>query len=233
MSLLRLVNVSKRFGGVKAVNNVSFEVAPNMILGLIGPNGSGKTTLVNLITGFYKPDSGDIFFKGERITGLKPYRIANKGIVRTFQLTRIFKHLTVMQNMITALNSHKDFDAKKVSDILTMTGLGGKEHVLAANLSYGEQKLLEIGRALMKDPELLILDEPASGINPIIIERLKQTIKDLKRIGKTILIIEHNLNVVSTICDRVIVLNYGEKIAEGTFEEISMDRRVISAYIGE
>ncbi|MEM3095655.1 MAG: ABC transporter ATP-binding protein [Nitrososphaerota archaeon] len=233
MSLLKLLNVTKSFGGLKAVNKVSMEVPPNVILGLIGPNGSGKTTLVNLITGFYRPDSGDIFFKGEKITGLKPYHIANRGIVRTFQLTRVFKQLTVMQNLLTALNSHKDYNQQKTSEILAMMGLQRKEHLLAANLSYGEQKLLEIGRALMKDPDLLILDEPVSGISPTIIERLTQLIKDLKGLGKTIIVIEHNLNVISTICDRVAVLNYGEKIAEGTFNEISRDRRVIMAYIGE
>ncbi|MEM4316351.1 MAG: ABC transporter ATP-binding protein [Nitrososphaerota archaeon] len=233
MSLLKLLNVTKSFGGLKAVNKVSMEVPPNVILGLIGPNGSGKTTLVNLITGFYRPDSGDIFFKGEKITGLKPYHIANRGIVRTFQLTRVFKQLTVMQNLLTALNSHKDYNQQETSEILAMMGLQRKEHLLAANLSYGEQKLLEIGRALMKDPDLLILDEPVSGISPTIIERLTQLIKDLKGLGKTIIVIEHNLNVISTICDRVAVLNYGEKIAEGTFNEISRDRRVIMAYIGE
>ncbi|MEM1942592.1 MAG: ABC transporter ATP-binding protein [Nitrososphaerota archaeon] len=233
MSLLKLLNVSKSFGGLKAVNKVSMDVPPNVILGLIGPNGSGKTTLVNLITGFYRPDSGDIFFKGEKITGLKPYHIANRGIVRTFQLTRVFKQLTVMQNLLTALNSHRDYNQQKMSEILAMMGLQRKEHVLAANLSYGEQKLLEIGRALMKDPDLLILDEPVSGISPTIIERLTQLVRDLKGLGKTILVIEHNLNVISTICDRVVVLNYGEKIAEGTFNEISQDQRVIMAYIGE
>ncbi|MEM4416800.1 MAG: ATP-binding cassette domain-containing protein, partial [Nitrososphaerota archaeon] len=150
MSLLKLLNVSKSFGGLKAVNKVSMDVPPNVILGLIGPNGSGKTTLVNLITGFYRPDSGDIFFKGEKITGLKPYHIANRGIVRTFQLTRVFKQLTVMQNLLTALNSHKDYNQQETSEILAMMGLQRKEHLLAANLSYGEQKLLEIGRALMK-----------------------------------------------------------------------------------
>jgi branched-chain amino acid transport system ATP-binding protein len=233
MSLLKLSNVTKSFGGLKAVNNVSLEIQPNVILGLIGPNGSGKTTLVNLITGFYRPDSGDIFFKGERITGLKPYHIANRGVVRTFQLTRVFKQLTVMQNLMTALNSHRDFDQEKVSEILTMMGLQGKEQTLAQNLSYGEQKLLEIGRALMKNPDMLILDEPASGISPTIITRLSQVIIDLKRLGKTILIIEHNLRVISNICDTVVVLNHGEKIAEGSFSEISTNQKVISAYIGE
>ncbi|MEM1949723.1 MAG: ABC transporter ATP-binding protein [Candidatus Caldarchaeum sp.] len=232
MSLLRVMNVTKSFGGLKAVNNVSIEVPQNLVLGLIGPNGSGKTTLVNIIAGFYRPDSGEILFKGERITGLKPYHIANKGIVRTFQLTRVFKQLTVLQNLMTALNSHKDFNQQQVSEILTMLDLQHKKHVIAGNLSYGEQKLLEIGRALMKNPDLLILDEPTSGISPTIIGRLTRLVKDLKMLDKTILIIEHNLNVISTICDRVVVLNYGEKIAEGTFEEISQDQRVISAYIG-
>jgi len=233
MSLLKLSNVSKSFGGLKAVNNVSMEIPPNVIVGLIGPNGSGKTTLVNLITGFYRPDSGDIFFKGERITGLKPYHIANKGIVRTFQLTRVFKQLTVMQNLMTALNSHKDFDQGKVSEILDMIGLQGKANTLAQNLSYGEQKLLEVGRALIKNPQMLILDEPASGISPTIINKLSQVIIELKRLDKTIMIIEHNLRVISNVCDTVVVLNYGEKIAEGTFRDISTDQRVISAYIGE
>ncbi|MEM4287756.1 MAG: ABC transporter ATP-binding protein [Candidatus Caldarchaeum sp.] len=232
MSLLKVMNVTKSFGGLKAVNNVSIEVPQNLVLGLIGPNGSGKTTLVNIIAGFYRPDSGEILFKGERITGLKPYHIANKGIVRTFQLTRVFKQLTVLQNLMTALNSHKDFNQQQVSEILTMLDLQHKKHVIAGNLSYGEQKLLEIGRALMKNPDLLILDEPTSGISPTIIGRLTRLVKDLKMLDKTILIIEHNLNVISTICDRVVVLNYGEKIAEGTFEEISQDQRVISAYIG-
>ncbi len=233
MSLLKLSNVSKSFGGLKAVNNVSMEIPPNVIVGLIGPNGSGKTTLVNLITGFYRPDSGDIFFKGERITGLKPYHIANKGIVRTFQLTRVFKQLTVMQNLMTALNSHKDFDQGKVSEILDMIGLQGKANTLAKNLSYGEQKLLEVGRALIKNPQMLILDEPASGISPTIINKLSQVIIELKRLDKTIMIIEHNLRVISNVCDTVVVLNYGEKIAEGTFRDISTNQRVISAYIGE
>lgn len=232
MSLLKVMNVTKSFGGLKAVNNVSIEVPQNLVLGLIGPNGSGKTTLVNIIAGFYRPDSGEILFKGERITGLKPYHIANKGIVRTFQLTRVFKQLTVLQNLMTALSSHKDFNQQQVSEILTMLDLQHKKHVIAGNLSYGEQKLLEIGRALMKNPDLLILDEPTSGISPTIIGRLTRLVKDLKMLDKTILIIEHNLNVISTICDRVVVLNYGEKIAEGTFEEISQDQGVISAYIG-
>ncbi len=233
MSLLKLSNISKSFGGLKAVNNVSMEIPPNLIVGLIGPNGSGKTTLVNLITGFYRPDAGDIFFKGEKITGLKPYHIANKGIVRTFQLTRVFKQLTVMQNLMTALNSNRDFDQGKVSEILDMIGLQGKAHTVAQNLSYGEQKLLEIGRALIKNPQMLILDEPASGISPTIINKLSQVIIELKRLNKTIMIIEHNLRVISNVCDTVVVLNYGEKIAEGTFREISTDQRVISAYIGE
>ncbi len=233
MSLLKLYNVNKSFGGLKAVKNVSMEIPPNVIVGLIGPNGSGKTTLVNLITGFYRPDSGDIYFKGERITGLKPYDIANRGIVRTFQLTRVFKQLTVMQNLMTALNSSRDFDQGKISEILEMMGLKGKEHIMAQDLSYGEQKLLEIGRAFMKNPDMLILDEPASGISPTIISRLSEVIIDLKRRGKTILVIEHNLRVISDICDTVVVLNYGEKIAEGTFNEISTDQRVISSYLGE
>ena len=232
MSLLKLSNVSKSFGGLKAVNNVSMEIPPNVIVGLIGPNGSGKTTLVNLITGFYRPDAGDIFFKDEKITGLKPYHIANKGIVRTFQLTRVFKQLTVMQNLMTALNSHEDFQGK-VSEILDMIGLQGKANTVAQNLSYGEQKLLEIGRALIKNPQVLILDEPASGISPTIVNKLSEVIIELKRLGKTIMIIEHNLRVISNVCDTVVVLNHGVKIAEGTFSEISTDQRVISAYIGE
>jgi ABC-type branched-subunit amino acid transport system ATPase component len=233
MTLLVLSGVSKSFGGLKAVNNVSINIPPNKIFGLIGPNGSGKTTIVNLITGFLRPDSGDIFFKGEKITGLKPYHIANRGLVRTFQLTRVFKQLTVIQNLMTALNSYRDIDQRKVSEVLAMIGLQGKENTLAQNLSYGEQKLLEIGRALMKNPDMLILDEPTSGISPTIINRLSKTIIELKELGKTILIIEHNLRVISNVCDTVVVLNSGEKIAEGTFDEISTDQRVISAYIGE
>lgn len=232
MALLQLVQVSKSFGGLKAVNNVSMEVPPNLVMGLIGPNGSGKSTLVNIITGFYRPDSGDIFFKGEKITGRRPYYIANKGIVRTFQLTRVFKNLTVLQNLMTA-SSDKERDKARIAQIIDLLNFNGRENTTADSLSYGEQKLLEIGRALVKDPEMLILDEPASGISPMIVDRLTHLIKDLKKIGRTILVIEHNLNVISRICDRVVVLNHGQKIAEGSFSEISRDQNVITAYLGE
>ncbi|MCS6784920.1 MAG: ABC transporter ATP-binding protein [Candidatus Caldarchaeum sp.] len=230
--MLQLVQVSKSFGGLKAVNNVSMEVPPNLVMGLIGPNGSGKSTLVNIITGFYRPDSGDIFFKGEKITGRRPYYIANKGIVRTFQLTRVFKNLTVLQNLMTA-SSDKERDKARIAQIIDLLNFNGRENTTADSLSYGEQKLLEIGRALVKDPEMLILDEPASGISPMIVDRLTHLIKDLKKIGRTILVIEHNLNVISRICDRVVVLNHGQKIAEGSFSEISRDQNVITAYLGE
>lgn len=251
-TLLQVDNVSIHFGGIKAVQNVSFQLKKGEILGLIGPNGAGKTTLFNLLTGIYTPTSGTITFNGEVINRMKPYTRVKKGIARTFQNIRLIKTLTVLENVLIAHpNVHSErlitalFPGKKKTkerqqnvqdciEVLEIVGMQDKLDVLAGNLPYGEQRLVEIARALVTGCELLLLDEPAAGMNHAEREKLIEIIRTIaQEYDKTILLIEHDIRFVMKLAKRIVVLDHGEKIAEGPGEVIQNDEKVIKAYLGE
>jgi neutral amino acid transport system ATP-binding protein len=249
--MLRVEGLTKDFGGLRAVNKVAFEVSQGCIFGLIGPNGSGKTTVFNLITGFLRPSAGQVFFKDQQITGLAPYQVTQRGVARTFQMVRVFRRMTVLENLMMAprdqagenfllgmLNTPKvrrqeRENLERARDLLSVVGLDRCANQYCGNLSYAEQKLVEITRTLMTDPDIILLDEPASGINPTLVNQISDYIRKLREErGKTFLVVEHDMRVIMNLCDRIAVLNYGELIAEGTPAEISSDRSVIDAYLG-
>lgn len=251
MALLETVNIVKRFGGLTAVNNVNFKLEPGQIVSIIGPNGAGKTTFFNTLTGIYRPDEGQITFNGKSLNGLRPDQIAGRGISRTFQNIRLFASMSVIENILVGMHVHlkqspvdtlfhlpffrkeeKDSELK-AEELMNYVGLKGVGNELAQNLPYGGQRRLEIARALAADPMMLLLDEPAAGMNPQETEdvtRLFRRIRDEK--GITILLIEHDMRVVMNISEHICVMDYGEKIAEGTPGEIRSNKRVIEAYLG-
>lgn len=236
MSLLELKGVSKNFGGLKAVSQVSLTLEEGEILGIIGPNGAGKTTLFNTITGFYKPDEGEIWFKGEKLIDLKPHQICKRGMVRTFQIVKPFLELTTLDNvMIAALNRTKHIHeaTEKALRTIEMVGLKDKAQTLATGLTLPHRKRLELARALATEPKLLLLDEVMAGLTPTEVDELIRLLKEINRQGITILLIEHVMRGVMALSQRVIVLNYGQKIAEGIPEEVVKNRQVIDAYLGE
>ncbi len=236
MPLLELKKVSKNFGGLKAVSQVSFSLEKGEILGIIGPNGAGKTTLFNTLTGFYKPDEGEIWFEGEKLIDLKPHQICKKGMVRTFQIVKPFLELTTLDNvMIAALNRTKHIHeaTEKALRTIEMVGLKDKAQTLATGLTLPHRKRLELARALATEPKLLLLDEVMAGLTPTEVDELIRLLKEINRQGITILLIEHVMRGVMALSQRVIVLNYGEKIAEGVPEEVVKNRQVIDAYLGE
>jgi neutral amino acid transport system ATP-binding protein len=232
--VLELRNLRKAFGGVRAVDGCSFAVPGGKISGLIGPNGSGKTTTFNLLTGLIQPDDGQVIYKGQDLTGLKPYQVFGKGITRTFQVTRIFREMTVLENMlsVTGLAVPDRRARERAEELIAFVNLGHLRAEYAGRLSYGQQKLLEFARALMTDPDLILLDEPAAGVNRTLLEHLLDQIHRLQESGKTILIVEHDMNVIMNHCERIFVMDYGVKIAEGPPAEIQRDERVLDAYFG-
>jgi branched-chain amino acid transport system ATP-binding protein len=236
VSLLQVNKVSRFFGGLAAVKDVSFEVRKGEILGLIGPNGAGKTTLFNVVNGFYPPSRGDVLFNGERISGLKPHQICKRGMARTFQVVKPLQRMSVLDNVIASayLRAGDRKQAKETAvDVLRFTGLSGDQDVISKSLPLGKRKRLEIARALATQPELLLLDESFAGLNPAELDESIGIIRKIKDRGITIMIIEHHMKVIMSISDRIVVLSYGEKLAEGTPQEIGRNPQVIEAYLGE
>ena len=249
--ILETRDIGIQFGGLKAVDNVNFKAEEGEITALIGPNGAGKTTLFNLIAGFYQPTSGKVYFKGQDITSLKPYQRTRIGLARTFQNINLFKDMSVMDNALVGQHCRMTYDpitamlslpAKRkqekqsredIMKILDFMGLANVANEKAGSLSYGMQKNLEIARAMATRPELLLLDEPASGVNTQELDQLSQRVLRMRDMGITVVLIEHKMDVVMNISHKIMVLNFGECIAFGTPEEISADQQVIEAYLGK
>lgn len=250
--MLRVSNLEKRFGGIVAVDGASFEIERGTITGLIGPNGAGKSTTFNLITGVYRPDAGRVIFEGEDVTGLQPHRLVDRGLVRTFQISRELSGMTVLENMLLAFDEQLGESLwrsvapgvrrsvveqerallERVWEILELFEIDHLAHEDAANLSGGQRKLLELSRALLTDPEMLLLDEPMAGVNPTLEKKLLARIHELRSRGYTFLLVEHDMDVIMNNCETVIVMHQGQVLSEGRPEEIRADERVIEAYLG-
>ncbi|WP_304239044.1 ABC transporter ATP-binding protein [Phascolarctobacterium succinatutens] len=250
--LLKVDNVSMVFGGLRAVSNLSMHIDEGELIGLIGPNGAGKTTAFNMITGVYTPTEGKVYFNGQQSSGKKSYQVTQMGMARTFQNIRLFSELSVIDNVKIAYNMHvtynladaivrdgkylseEEFITQKALDLLKIFHLEEEAHEVAKNLPYGKQRRLEIARALATEPKLLLLDEPAAGMNPQETKELMEMIRWIrKEFNLSILLIEHDMGLVMGVCERIYVLEYGMKIAEGTPDEIKHNARVIEAYLGE
>jgi len=236
VSLLTVSGVSKRFGGITANRDISFDVAPGELIGIIGPNGSGKSTLFEVISGFYRPDAGEVRLGDVRLTGLSPDRVCRLGIARTFQKLRPFAGLTVVDNvMVGALTRTRDVRhaRERARALLDRVGLAEKADAHARTLSTGQRKRLELARALATEPRVLLLDEVTGGVDQRSIPGLVQLVRDLHRGGLTLLVIEHNMRVITAVAQRIVALYLGEKIADGPPDMVTRDRRVVEAYLGQ
>lgn len=236
MSFVEIRKVSMFFGGLAAIEDVSFTIAKGDIVGLIGPNGAGKTTMFNVVNGFYKPSRGEVFFKEEKISGLKPHQICKRGLARTFQVVKPLQRMSVLDNVVASafLRARDKYHAADMArEVLEFTGLYSDRDVISRGLPLGKRKRLEIARALATQPELLLLDESFAGLNPSELDESIEIIRKIKEKGITIMIIEHHMKVIMSLSDRIVVLNYGEKIAEGTPQEIRNNAQVVEAYLGE
>ena len=250
MALFEARGITKRFLGVTAVDAVDLTVEAGELVSLIGPNGSGKTTLFNCVTGYLAPDAGRVLFRGHDVTGVAAHRIARLGLGRTFQLVSVFPRLSALENLLTFLQQHQEesvvarlvrtprvrrFEAAAIDrarTLLESVGLAARANAPAGSLSYGQRKLLAFAAALMPDPDLLLLDEPTAAVNPTMIQQMKEQIRALHRQGKAVLLVEHNMDVVMDISQRVVVLDHGQKIAEGPPEAVRRDAKVVEAYFG-
>jgi len=248
--MLEVVDLEKSFGGIKAVDECSLKVEQGSITGLIGPNGAGKTTLFNLITGFYAPDGGEIWFSGERINGLSPHKIARRALTRTFQIPRELREMTVLENLMVVPENQvgeriwNSFfrpgvvrrQEREIRDealeVLEFVELIDLANEYAKNLSSGQKKLLELARTLMAEPKMILLDEPGAGVNPTLMRKLTRNIENLRQRGKTFFLIEHDMDLIMNLCDTVIVMNKGRQLAEGTPDEIKKNESVLEAYLG-
>jgi neutral amino acid transport system ATP-binding protein len=237
---LRVEGITKAFGGVQALTDCTLTARSGEITGLIGPNGSGKTTLFNVVTGYERPDAGRVFLDGRELTGAPPARVFGYGVGRTFQLTRIFPRLTVLENMLVPTQrgragrrgQHHRALREHAMELLSFTGIAGHADALAGTLSYGQRKLLELSYVLIADPEVVLLDEPAGGVNPSLVNQLADRIGELNRQGRTFLVVEHNMEFVMGLCHQITVLDSGTVIASGTPGQVRADERVLDAYLG-
>ena len=232
-ALLRTEDVHKSYGGVRALDSCSVEIDEGTVAGLIGPNGSGKTTLFNVITGYAKADAGQVYLADKKITNVAPDKVFTLGIGRTFQLTRIFASLTVLENMLVASRHGRSSARKRAMEQLEFVGIAGHHATLAGTLSYGQRKLLELAYVLVADPAVILLDEPAGGVNPSLVNHIADRIRELNAAGKTFLIVEHNMEFVMGLCHQVTVLDSGTVVAAGPPDIVRTDRRVLDAYLGE
>ncbi|CCU79738.1 Branched-chain amino acid transport ATP-binding protein LivG (TC 3.A.1.4.1) [Halanaerobium saccharolyticum subsp. saccharolyticum DSM 6643] len=249
--MLKVKSVVKEFSGFRAVDECSFEVEKNTITGLIGPNGAGKTTMFNLIAGSLKLDQGEVYFSEQKVNNFAPHQIARLGLARTFQIPKTLRKMTVLENLMLVpsgqsgeniwnswfrgakVENEEKVNAAKAYETLEFLEMEHLADEMAVNLSGGQKKLLELGRALMAEPELILLDEPGAGVNPTLLNKIAENILKLKERGKTILLIEHNMDLIMNICDRVIVMNDGKHLVEGTPAEIKTNPQVLEAYLGE